>query len=328
MSARQTPSSRLRGLAGALSCLVSRGIDFHEALERFPADFPPAHRALARACSHAGLDETGALFVRLALRVRADGRLGRKLAAAMAYPALLLVMSLAASVILEVKALPPMVELFQSMGAPLPPVTRAFYDVSRVFVDHALLSSFVAFILIAIAVTGLPSLLRRAAGSAFALRLWALGPVLQARALVRSLSLFSLLKRSGLRNSEIFEMSAQASGNTAVAAFFRDAYARVASGEGLEEAFLAERHRLGHAGIRLAGKMELGMQTGELSPLLDELSAEFEETADFQASLLPRALEIPMLLLCSLLVGSIMLAMFLPYPSLLGDIASQIRPSS
>lgn len=328
MASRQASTPRMRGLAGALSCQVGRGVELADAMEQCLVSFPSAHRALVRACAHAGLKHTGSLLVRLSQRVRSDGRLGRKFRAALAYPAFLLCMSVAAAVILEVKALPPMVELFSSMGARLPLITELFYHSARYLVAHAVpLTLGLSLILSALLFHG-PRLLRLCAGKAFALRLWLVGPILQARALVRSLSLFSLLKEAGVRNVDTFELSAQAADNDAVSSFFRDAYRRIAAGEGVEESFIAERHRLGDAGIRLAGKVELGMQTGDLAALLSELAAEFEERADFQTAMLPRLIEVPMLLLCALLVGSIMLAMFLPYPSLLGDIAQQMRPGS
>jgi type II secretory pathway component PulF len=295
-------------------------------MREFPEVFPASQIALVRAASQAGLNRAGDVYKRLAARLQSDGRLGNKVAAAMAYPATLLGMSVLASAILELKALPPMVELFRSMGAPLPEVTRMFYETARLITDHAIgFGALAGVAAVCLAIIG-PRLFRAPASQRLLLRLWYLGSLVQARALSRALSTFVLLKQSGVCTREIFALSAEASGNAAIADFFKMVYRRVAQGEDLGEAFLAERHMLGTAGVRLAGKMEVGLDTGELPELLESLAVDLQDQAENQAALLPRALELPMLVLCGLIVGSIMVAMFLPYPSLLGDVARQMRP--
>jgi len=123
----------------------------------------------------------------------------------------------------------------------------------------------------------------------------------------------------------MFLLAADASGNAMIADFFRDTYGRVASGESLEEAFMAERHQLADDGVRLAGRMDVGMAGGDLRLLLRSLVDELNDQTELRLALLPKALELPMLALCGLIIGSIILAIFLPYPSLLGDAARQMR---
>lgn len=326
LAARQATSARMRGLVGSLAKAVAAGCELHEALARHQGLVPAGQVALARAASQSGLAHAGPLYRRLGRRLARDARLAGKIQAALAYPVLLLVMAVAASLILEFKALPPMVELFRSMGAELPFVTRLFYGAARVLSEQWLLLLPGAAALLVL----LPMLLRRLTASPgfqiALLRIPGLGPVLLSRALSRALGIFCLLRRSGCVNRELFSHAAAAAGNRGVELFFHAANARVQAGRSLEEAFAAERHRLGVAGVRLAGKLELGLDSGELDSLLEEFVDELEDEADTRAALLPRLLEIPMLLLCGLVIGAILLAMFLPYPSLLGDIARQMRP--
>lgn len=325
MTARQAFAPRFRGIIGGLLCRVARGEDLPRAMSCFPDVFPPVQVALCKAAGQMGLQQSGALFTRLALKLRNDGRLGRKIAGAAAYPAFLLFLSAIAAVVLELKALPPMVELFRSMGAPLPAITRGFYAVAQMLSSHWLSALSATFFFLTSGVSLAPKLVRTELFQRMIVRLWPFGSLVMDRALARSLSVFALLKQSGASTREIFALSGQSAGNPVVEDFFRETYRRVCSGDAIEEAFLVERHRLGRAGLRLAGKMEVGIETGELPPLLELLAQDYQERAEMSASLLPRTLEFPLLLLCGLVVGAIMLAMFLPYPSLLGDLASQMR---
>ena len=324
MATRQTRSPRLRGAVGAVIEAVAHGEELHRAFGALPGDFPPAVVALAATAARSGLEDGGRLFVSLSERLGRDARLGRRLVAALAYPALLLTMALVAAGVLETVALPPMVELFRSMGAELPAMTAFLYRLAGAVEGHLPATAVVAASLL-VAVVPLSRRVVRSAGFQRAtLRVWGVGPVLLARALARALGTFLLLRRSGVPNREVFALAGAASGNAAVEDFFRDTYARVAQGESLEEAFLAERHRLGDEGIRLAGRIEAGLEGGDLPALLSEVVDDLTDRADARAAALPKLVELPILMVCGVIVGTLLLAMFLPYPSLLGDVARQM----
>lgn len=325
MAARQTRTPRMRGVVGYLAFRIVRGAELHQAMAELPQVFGAAQVALARAASKSGMVEAGVLFVELAATLQNDARLGRKLTGALGYPVVLLAMAVVASVILELKALPPMVELFKAMGAQLPVITQVFYSVAKLLIEHAVLALGVVFAGGPALCLSLVSWVRTRSFQRRVTRAWFVGPILLARSLSRALGVFVLLKQGGANNRDIFHLSAAAAGNALVEDFFLRTHARVVRGETIEEAFLAERHLLGEEGVRLAGRMEIGLGGGELGPLLRSAIRELDERAELRLTLLPRAIELPLLLLCGLIIGLIILAMFLPYPSLLGDIARQMR---
>lgn len=325
MAARQARSGRMRGVVGLLAYRVARGVELHVAMGELCSVFAPAHIALARAASKAGMVEAGLLFVGLANSLQNDAKVGRKLVGALSYPIVLLFMALAAAVVLELKALPPMVELFKAMGAKLPPITQLFYEISRALIDNAILLTLLFLLLGPLALVSGIRFVRSAYFQRRVVKAWLVGPILLGRALARSLGVFLLLKQGGANNRDIFHLAAAAAGNALVSDFYLRTYARVTRGESIEEAFLCERHLLGEEGIRLAGRMEVGLEGGELPSLLTAAIRELEEKAELRLTLLPRALELPLLGLCGIIIGLIILAMFLPYPSLLGDVARQMR---
>lgn len=324
-AARQASSATMRGVVGALALGISKGRELHELMDGLQPFFKADQVALARAASKSGMQDAGRLFSSLAEALQKDARVGRKLLGALGYPLMLLVMALGAAVVLELKALPPMVELFRTMGARLPWVTELFYSLSTLLGAWLFLwlpSLVVAGILMPV---GFRRFLACVSVQRRLPRLWCVGPVVLARALCRALGVFVLLRQGGASNRDVFQLAAQASGNALVSDFFLRTHRRVAMGEGIEQAFLAERHLLGEEGVRLAGRMEAGVTGGELPQLIHSMIGELEERVELRLALLPRMLEFPLLGLCGLVIGSIILAMFLPYPSLLGDVARQMR---
>lgn len=325
LAARLVHTPRMRGVLGSLALAVSRGETLPRAMSRWPTVFTPMHLALAEAAAQTGLNEAGAIFRRLAGRLHQDNRLRRKFLGAIAYPLSLVAMALAATLVLELKALPPMVELFRAMGAALPPITQAFYALAGVLEAQAFLLVPAASLALAVAWWSGPRLLRWPALQRLLLRCWLIGPIVRSLALARALSTFLLLKQAGARNRDIFALAGAAADNAGVADFFARTYRRVTQGESVEDAFLAERLALGDDGLRIAGRMEVGLAGGDLGELLQQTVDDLLDRADTRVALLPKALELPLLALCGLMIGSILLAMFLPYPTLLGDIAQKMH---
>ena len=325
MGARQARSARMRGVIGELALGVGRGHELHEVMMVHPEVFRPEQVAVAEASGKASLGELGALFAELAKFERRDARTGRRLFAAMAYPALLLLMAVCASLILEMKALPPMAELFLGMGVELPVVTAWFYHGSRFLASQGWWLFPVLGVVAYFGYWAFLRGLRSDAGQRLTCRMPYIGTIVRARSLVRALGVFLLLRESGAGSREVFSQAAKAAGNALVAEYFQVVHKRVARGMSFEESFMAERHRLGDDGTRVAGRMEVGNQGADLGVLIRGLLEELDDQAETRLSVLPRLLELPMLLICGLVIGVILVAMFLPYPSLLADVAKQMR---
>jgi type II secretory pathway component PulF len=323
MAARMSRSARMRGLIGTLHEKIVHGEELHMAMRGFPEVFTPMQLAMVEASAATGLDKAGLLLVTLAQRLQKDGRIWRKFIGAISYPVSLLILTLIGAVVLEIWALPPMVELFRSLGGRLPPITQRFYAVAQFLRVNA--KAIIPFLVVgsALAFTVGPRLLRSRAAQRLSVRLVLIGPIVQAMALVRALGTFILLKQSGANVRDQFAMAAAAAGNCVVGDFFESCYGRIALGESVEEAFTAERHRLGDDGVRMAGKMEVGMAGADVTVLLGRMMDELNDRADTRLNLLPNALRWPLMILCCFLIGTVALAIVLPYPNLIADIAHQ-----
>ncbi len=323
MAARSARSPMMRGIVGALYDMILHGEEMHVAMRRFPRVFPPMQVAMAEAAAATGLDKAGGLLITLSERLQREGKVWGRFMEALAYPVSLITLTVLGAVVLEIWALPPMVELFRTLGGRLPPLTQGFYSVAQFIRIHGFIVFPAALALVAAAVVSTPRLLRTRGAQRLSIRLWVLGPIVQSMALVRALGTFILLKQSGARVVDQFAMAAAASGNCVVGEFFDACYARIALGETVEEAFTAERHRLGDDGLRLAGKMEVGMAGADLPTLINRLVAEFDSRAETRLNLLPNAIRWPLLIVCCAIIGVVALAIVLPYPNLIADVAHQ-----
>lgn len=319
LAAQSANSPALRGIIGSLRRSVRCGGGFAEALAGFPDCFPPMVVAMVRAAETAGGD-LGRVLCALAERGRREDRLRRKFINAVAYPCVVLLLTIAAALVLQLRALPPMVENFRQLGATLPAPTRLLYAVSKLLLEDGWWIAGSLGLAAFLAAKPLRWWFRTERAQQLVLRTPLIGPILRGLSLVRALNTFAMLKACGASTDQQFRHAADAAGNPVYGRFFLALHERVISGEELHEACLAERDMIpGDDGLRIAGKLRLGAFSGEGAPLIQALADELNERTDLRASLLPQALEIPLLLLCGSVIASIILAMLLPMPSLVID---------
>lgn len=321
MAARVARTPRMRGVVGALQHAIVHGVDLHVAMRQFPRVFTPVQLAMVEASAATGLDKAGGLLVTLAERLHRDGRIWRKFVASLAYPISLLFLTATGAVVLEVWALPPMVELFKTLGGRLPAITQAFYLIAQALHRHAIAALTVTAVSTVVTMVAVPRFMRTRLSQRLSIRLWVIGSIVQWIALVRALGTFILLKQSGAKVRDQFALAAAAAGNCVVGEFFEACYARIALGESVEEAFTAERHRLGDDGIRIAGKMEMGMAGADLPTLINRVVSEIDDRAEARLNILPNLIRWPLLIVCCGLIGLVALAIVLPYPNLIADVA-------
>jgi len=236
----------------------------------------------------------------------------------------MLLFSLSVALVLEMVALPPMMELFRTMGARLPAISQWFYD-GALYLKRFAWIIFPTLIFAVVLIAGsLPLLVQKRWVQRLSVRAPFVGVVLRQMALARAIWTYILLKQSGASVSDTFLLAGASSGNAVVADFFAATLRRVQLGDSIEDAFIAERHQLGGDGDRIAGKMEAGMTGGDLVSLLGGVADDLVDKAESRIAVLPRMLEWPLLIVVGFILSMIILAIFLPYPSLLTEMMSKI----
>lgn len=319
LSASSAASPRMRGIIGALVVLISNGVPLSDAMELFPEAFPKMVCSLVRASELAG-GKKGSVFMQMSQRMTHDNKLTKKFVQAMVYPIIVVTMATAAAIVLNIKALPPMVNSFKDMGAKLPAITEFFYKVSTFLTQN------VYFIIpgVILAVFLLVKFGGKIFGHPFTqsalLKFPYFGPVLQGLCMARGLEAMAMLKKAGAVDRQIYSIAGDASGNLIYKRYFTAIFERISAGASPEDAFLRERDRVGKDGLRVASKLKIGAFSGDIEPLLEKTAQELRDRTDQRLQVLPQLMEIPLLAICGTIVGSIILAIFLPIPSLIIDV--------
>lgn len=295
-----------RGIALALRAKVMEGSSLARALADFPASFSLLFRASVAAGEQAG--RLGHILDRLADHLDAGAALRRRLLAALAYPALLLLVALLVVAGLMLYVVPEVTAVFLRSGQALPWATRALLAIS------AGLGAALWWLLPALAL-GAAALAARWRAPVFVAwrhRLWLRLPwlrgLLHGREAGAYLRTLALLGGAAMPLLDAMRLAAETVGNVHLRADLALAATRVREGAALSRA-LAQCGWFPPLALRLIGS---GERAGRLDAMLGEAAAQLDRALDATLSVLLAMLAPLVILLVGALVLFIVLAILLP----------------
>ncbi|WP_194744738.1 type II secretion system F family protein [Thermaurantiacus tibetensis] len=302
--ARQPAKPRTQAVLAEVNRQVKAGHSLAHALP--PAAFPPDIRATVAAGEASG--RLPLLLQRLADTLEAELALRSKLLAALAYPALLVLVAVSVIVGMLVFVVPGIAEQYAEAGAELPLVTRLILGAS------ALLRSW-GWVLGLLILAGLLAVLvarRREGGRARLDRALIATPVIggfvAASEGVRFARLLGVMLAAGLPVAEALQLVAPAmrtrpwqKGTQAIAA-------RVRAGAG----FAPSLALLPRAPALLLSLARSGEASGRLAPLLDSAAQAIDRQLSDRSRVLLSLLEPLIIVVLGGVVGLIILAVLLP----------------
>ncbi|OGO43914.1 MAG: hypothetical protein A2137_04435, partial [Chloroflexi bacterium RBG_16_58_8] len=229
----QAPRAALRKIVNGLLGEIQGGSSFSQALSRYPMVFPDAFVKLVNASEQAGNLETGLRHAEVYLEAQEQSK--RKIKRAMAYPVFVLLLAGAVSILLITVVLPPLVQLFSSLGSELPWMTRWLLGMTGFILEHRVqaLAALVAAVIVIVALSRLPAV--KLAADRLRLRL----PLFRSITIERSMQHFcqtaSMLLKAGLRLPQILEITVGANRNHVLRQAFDGVRDRLVQGEGLSQ---------------------------------------------------------------------------------------------
>jgi type IV pilus assembly protein PilC len=286
---------------------VEGGTSLHEALGKHPLYFDDLFVNLVEAGEQAGALES--LLDKVATYKEKSEALKKKVKKALFYPAAVLVVAVLVTTVLLLFVIPEFESLYKGFGADLPAFTQMVINLSR-FVQHNGI-----YIAIALGVTGWAffyfkkrSRKMREFLDRLSLKIPVIGPILNKAAIARYARTLSTMFSAGVPLVEALESVAGATGNIVY-----------------ENAVLAMRDEVS-TGQRLQRSMEnTGLfpnmvnqmiAVGEESGSLDEMSAKvatfYEAEVDNAVDAMSSLLEPLIMVILGVLVGSLVIAMYLP----------------
>jgi type IV pilus assembly protein PilC len=293
----------VRGLARR----VAAGTRFATALGAYRLQFDTLYRQLVLVGEASGALAT--VLERMAHERERRAAQRAKLRAALAYPAAVLLLALALTGALLIAVVPTFTQVFEAFGAALPAPTRLVIALSQLAAHVAVPAAMLG----ASAAVAVPLALKRSS----ALRAWrdrtalalpVVGPLLRTVASARWSRALGTLLAAGLPLADAFGALAHATGNAVFDAANVELEARLGRGERLAHALQA----LGCFPASLVQPIAVAEESGALDATLLDVAALAEREVDEQLATLASLVEPCVVVLLSFVVGSLVVALYLP----------------
>lgn len=306
----QTSTQEFSDIVAELEKAVSSGSSLHEALGKFPRLFPPLYTSMVRAGEAGGFLEDA--LRRLASFLEKDQELRSRIASALAYPALLVVIGTFAVGFLMVFFIPRFSEIFRKLGDDLPVPTQIVMATSSFLRDGwPFLLGGLAFAML---------LGRRAARTRrgrrildrLRLRVPLFGDVVRKSAVARFARTLGTLLKSGVPILEALSISKEALGNEVLRDDVDEAAAGVRQGRSLAEILRRSRSYP----PMVTDMIAVGEETGNLDEVLIQVADSYDTQVDRSVRVFVALFEPALLVLMAGLVGFVVISMLLPVFSL------------
>ena len=286
---------------------VNEGIALATSLHQWPKVFDQLSIAMVEAGEAGGvLDEA---LKRLAKLLEDNAKLQNQIKGALGYPVAVLVIAILVFLSMTIFLIPTFAGIFEDLGAELPAFTQLLVDLS------ALLRSSVALyalgvILLAIWLLGrfyAPHKGRRKIDR-LVLKLPLFGELILITATAQFCRIFSSLTRAGVPILMSMEISSETAGNAIISDAILASRAMVQEGVLLSNALIRQKVLPNMALNMLA----IGEETGEMDKMLSKVADFYEDEVGAMVKALTSMLEPAMIVVVGGIVGSILLAMYLP----------------
>jgi type IV pilus assembly protein PilC len=285
---------------------ISSGTSFSEAVRKYPKAFPNLFVSMVEAGeASGGLAE---ILSKVADYFEDTVTLMKKVKGAMTYPVAVIGMAVALVQVLLIFVIPVFAEMFESFGKELPKPTQFLIDLSSFLKSYIiyLIAGGIGFFFLLRKVVATPRG-RRAKDMVF-YRIPVLGNLVQKVSLSRFCRTYAILLRSGVPILRSLEIVSSASGNTYIEDACRDISRNVSQGGQLSDVVA----KLGYFPPTVKHMSRAGEQTGNVEGMMNKIGdfydAEIKTTVDSLTSLME-----PILIsVLGIVIGSIVMAMFLP----------------
>jgi type IV pilus assembly protein PilC len=244
-----------------------------------------------------------------------------KVVAAMFYPAAVMFVAVAILIILMVFVVPKFKLIFQDMleGKPLPAFTELILGISEVIANNFLASLGVLIGIFIIFKLFIRTKFGRKLFDRVKLHFPVLGPVISKVAIARFTRTLGTLISSGVPILQALNIVKETSGNVIISDAVASVHESVKEGETITQPLEASRV----FPPMVISMVDVGEQTGALPEMLMKIADNYEDEVDNAVSAMTSLLEPIMIVFLAVIVGSIVIALFLPLITLIDQLGSE-----
>ena len=317
--AKQERDKVLKKTIGNLSDAVQSGSTFSEGLAQHPKLFNDLYVNMVRAGELGGVLEL--VLTRLAEFSEKAAKIKNKVKAAMIYPLIVLVLAMAIMGFLLVFIVPKFEQIFKDMlgDKPLPGITLFVIGCSNAVKNHwGLILIGIAALFVVIKVAG-KSPAGRVILDRIALRAPLLGDLNRKTAISRFSRTLGTLVTSGVPILQALNITRETAGNAVIAKAITQVHDSVKEGESIVLPLEAS----GAFPPMVISMIDVGEETGQLPEMLLKIAEVYDDEVDNSVAGLTSMLEPLMIVFLALVVGTIVIALFMPLISIISGLQQQ-----
>ena len=286
---------------------VNEGVALGAAIRKWPKVFDQLSVAMVEAGEAGGvLDES---LKRLAKLLEDNAKLQNQIKGALGYPVAVLVIAILVFLGMTIFLIPTFAGIFEDLGAELPAFTQLLVDLSK------LLRSVVALYIVGALLIAIWMFSRyygthngRRQVDRLILKVPLFGELIMMTATAQFCRIFSSLTRAGVPILMSLEISSQTAGNSIISDAILESRALVQEGVLLSTALIRQKVLPDMA----LNMLSIGEETGEMDKMLSKVADFYEDEVSAMVKALTSMLEPAMIVVVGGIVGSILLAMYLP----------------
>jgi type IV pilus assembly protein PilC len=313
---KQERNKILKDILSELGLAIEGGSTFSEALAQHPKVFNRLFVNMVKAGELGGVLEV--VLKRLAEFSEKAQKIKGKVKAAMFYPTAVMIVAIGILVLLMVFVIPRFRDVFAGMDMKLPGFTLFVLGVSEVVKDHILptlgiIAGCVVIFLVVVNKTKMGRLI----WDKFKLKMPILGPVVSKVAIGRFTRTLGTLVSSGVPILQALTIVKETAGNVVISNAISSVHESVKEGETIT----APLEGSGVFPPMVVSMVDVGEQTGALPEMLLRIADNYDEEVDNAVAAMTSLLEPVMIIFLAVIVGSIVIAMFLPLISMIGQMS-------
>jgi len=310
---KQEKNPSLREAIAAMGESVEGGSTLSESLGQHPRIFDKLFVNMVKAGEAGGVLEI--VLARLAEFMEKAEKIKNKIKSAMIYPIVVLFAAVCILVFLLLNVIPKFAEIFEDLlgDEPLPVLTRFVISVSDLVARR-----WFVFVLVVVAVVVVLKLVRRTEKGGYFIdkvkfKLPVFGTLVSKTAIARLSRTLGTLLNSGVPILQALNIVRDTSGNEVVARAIQHVHDSVKEGESMAMP-------MGSAGVFpdiVVSMVDVGEETGALPDMLLRVADNYDDEVDNAVEGLTSVIEPIMIILLAIIVGTIVIAMFVPLISII-----------
>ncbi len=313
---RQATNETLKDALAGMLDTVETGNTFSESLGNYPKIFNHLYVNMVKAGEAGGVLET--VLNRLAEFMEKGEKIKNKVKGAMTYPLVVLCAAFGIVAFLMLAVIPKFQQVFDDLmgGEGMPALTQVVIDFSNWVQQYWLFAGAIVVGAVVLIKTFFKTKTGTNVRDRLALRLPVLGDLTRKTVVARLTRTLGTLLSSGVPVLQALGIVKETTGNVVISKALQTVHDSVKEGEGMTKP-------LGASGVfpaMVVSMVEVGEETGALPEMLIRVANTYDDEVDNAVAAMTSIIEPIMIIFLAVVVGGIVIAMFMPLISIVGNI--------